>query len=485
MGSVTLVGAGCGKDLITIKGLNAVKSADVIVYDDLIDNDLLNFAKPKAEMIFVGKRFGNHSEKQENINRILVQKAKENKKIVRLKGGDSFVFGRGGEEILALQCENIPFDIIPGISSSIAVPENLGIPVTHRGAAQSFTVVTGHTATETDENYKALAGLKGTLVFLMGLHNIKNICNRLIENGKDKNTAASILSKGFDKRQKRIDGTLNTIADKAGLAETPAILVIGKVAEFNFQKTNKLPFDDVSVTVTGTKHFSERLSDRLKEQGAHISTEPSIEIVANYSSIPDDFKSYTYLAFTSSVGVKIFFDYLIESKIDYRKICHLKFACVGLGTSQKLAEYGFTADFIPSEYTAKILGKELSVKLKSSDNVLILRAKDGSSELTDELGKSGINYNDVKIYKTKAIEKCIDCNTDYITFASAGSVSAFFENEGKLNHSKPVCIGEITANELKKYSDIKPLVAKKHTAEGIISVILEDKNETIQKIKTK
>ncbi len=484
MGSVTLVGAGCGKDLITVKGLKAIQSADVIVYDDLIDDDLLDFAKPDAEIIYVGKRCNKHSEKQENINNILVKKAKEGKRVIRLKGGDSFVFGRGGEEILALQCENIPFDIIPGISSSIAVPENCGIPVTHRGVAQSFTVVTGHTATQTDENYQALSGLNGTLIFLMGLHNIKNICNRLIENGKDKYTPASILSKGFDKNQKRIDGTLETIADKVQFAQTPAILVVGRVAEFNFQKTRKLPLDGVSVTVTGTKHFSDHLSDRLKEQGAYVLTEPNIEVVPNYSNIPVDLKSYTYLAFTSSVGVKVFFDYLKKSKIDYRKISHLKFACVGLGTSQKLAEYGFTADFIPSEYTAKILGKELSVKLKGSDNVLILRAEDGSAELTDELDKSGIIYNDVKIYKTKAKEKCIDCYTDYITFASASGVNAFFENGGKLNNAKPVCIGEITANELKKYSDIKPLIAKKHTAEGIISLILEDKNETLQTIKT-
>lgn len=485
MGSVILVGAGCGKDLITVRGLKAIQSADVIVYDDLIDDNLLNFAKPDAEIIFVGKRFGNHSEKQENINKILIQKALEHKNVIRLKGGDSFVFGRGGEEILALQRENIPYEVIPGISSSIAVPESCGIPVTHRGVAQSFTVVTGHTATQIDENYQALAKLKGTLVFLMGLHNIENICKRLIENGKDKNTPASILSKGFDKNQKRIDGSLNDIAYKAKFAQTPAILVVGRVADFDFSKTVKLPLDNVGITVTGTYAFSNQLAEKLTELGAYVNVCPNLEIVPNYRNIPSDFGSYTYIVFTSSNGVEIFFDYLRKNRIDVRKISHLKFACIGSGSSHKLAEYGFIADFIPSGYTAKRLGKELSEILIASDNILILRAEKGSEELTLELNKAKVNYNDVRIYNTVAYAKSISADTDYITFASASGVSAFFENGGKLNQSKPVCIGEITAMELKKHSSIVPLVAKTHSTEGIISLILEDKNETIQKIKTK
>lgn len=484
MGSVTLVGAGCGKDLITVKGLRAIKTADVIVYDDLVDDHLLNEAKPNSEIIYVGKRFQNHSEKQENINKILVQKARDHKNVVRLKGGDSFVFGRGGEEIFALQEENIPFDIIPGISSSIAVPENLGIPVTHRGIAQSFTVVTGHTATQTDENYDALARLNGTLVFLMGLHNVKNICNRLIENGKDKNTPASILSKGFDKDQKRIDGTLETIADKATLAETPAILVVGRTAEFHFQKTKVLPLDSVSVTVTGTENFAAALAEKLTLSGAYVTVCQNISIVPEYSCITSDFSKYTYLAFTSSNGVKIFFDYLKKYKVDYRKISHLKFACIGSATSYRLAEYGFNADFVAGQYTAKSLGRELSMQLKNSDNVLIWRAKNGTEELTDEFDKNGIKYTDLRIYDTVSKEITIDCNTDYITFASAGGVSAFFENGGKLNNAKPVCIGCITAKEFRQYSSVIPLVAKKHTVQGIIDVILEDINETLQKIKT-
>lgn len=480
MGSVTLVGAGCGKDLITVKGLKALRQADVVVYDDLIDDNLLNETKAEAQFIYAGKRLGHHSEKQETINQILIEKAKENKNVVRLKGGDSFVFGRGGEEILALQAENIPYAVIPGISSCVAVAESFGIPVTHRGIAQSFTVVTGHTATDTDENYEALAKLKGTLVFLMGLHNIENISKRLIENGKDENTPAAILSKGFDKAQKRIDGTLKSIAQKAHLAKTPAILVVGETAEFDFRKTIHPPLDHVSVTVTGTKTFTGSLSDKLSALGAFVKVCPCLNIVPEFDKIPDDFDAYTYLVFTSSNGVKVFFDFLKKNKIDFRKISPVQFACIGCGSAGKLREYGFNADFIPSKYTAQALGQELAERLNRDDRLLILRAENGSAELTAALDKVNAAYDDIKIYNTAADEKRISCDTDYITFSSAGGVTAFFENGGELNQTKPVCIGEITAKEFKKYSAIRPLVAKTHTAEGIISLLLEDKNEKIQ-----
>ncbi|MGN0522590.1 MAG: uroporphyrinogen-III C-methyltransferase [Eubacterium sp.] len=474
MGSVTLVGAGCGKELITVKGLRAVKSADVIVYDDLIDENLLNEARPDAQLIYAGKRLGHHSEKQESINKILIDNARLGKKVVRLKGGDSFVFGRGGEEILALQNTDIPYEVIPGVSSAIAVPENLGIPVTHRKAAQSFTVVTGHTATDKDENYGALAKLNGTLVFLMGLHNIEIICKRLIENGKSKNSPAAVLSQGFDIDQKRIDGTLENIAEKAVSAKTPAILVIGDTALFDFRKTVKLPLDNISVTVTGTREFTRRLSDKLSCLGAYVKAYPHLNIIAYFDKIPDDLSGYTYLAFTSSNGVNIFFDFLKKREIDFRKLSHLKFACIGSASAACLAQYGFYADFVPCEYTAKALGKELSRVLNSNDKLLILRAQNGSDELTNELKNADIKYDDIRIYDTVANKMQITCNTDYIIFASALGASAFFENGGALNNAKPVCIGEITAKEFKKHSKTLPIIAKTHTAEGIISAIGKD-----------
>jgi uroporphyrinogen III methyltransferase/synthase len=474
MGSVTLVGAGCGRDLITLKGLKAVRSADVIVYDSLIDRSLLDEAKESAEMIYVGKRMDHHSEKQENINKILIEKAVQGKNVVRLKGGDSFVFGRGGEEIAALQSAGIPYDTVPGITSAVAVPESMGIPVTHRGAAQSFTVVTGHTGTETDENYEALAQLEGTLVFLMGLHNIENICSRLIKYGKDKNTPASILSKGFDREQKRINGTLVDIAEKAYMAETPAILVVGSVAAFDLTKTAKLPLEDVSVTVTGSRIFTSTLADRLTEYGAYVTSHRTLRVIAKTDDIPSDFSGYTYMVFTSSNGINVFFEYLRQNNIDYRSISHVRFACIGSGTQRTLRKYGFNADFIPDEYTAESLGHELPKVLHDNDRLLILRAANGSSALTEELEKAGAVFDDIKIYDTVFEGGSINCSSDYIIFASAGGVRAFFESGSSMGKAKPVCIGRITAQELKKYTGVQPLTAKTHTAAGITEVIMED-----------
>ena len=217
--SVTFIGAGPGPGLITVRGLEALRRADVILYDDLLDSDLLSDpALESAEKIFVGKRSGAHSVPQEETTALLISKANEGKRVARLKGGDSFVFGRGGEEALALQAAGIPFELVPGVSSAVAVPEDFGIPVTHRGKARSFTVVTGHTAadpTAKEENYEALAKLEGTLVFLMGLRNLAQICGELIENGKSPETPASVLSKGFAADAVRYDGTLETISTVA------------------------------------------------------------------------------------------------------------------------------------------------------------------------------------------------------------------------------------------------------------------------------
>ena len=254
--SVTFIGAGPGPGLITVRGLEALRRADVILYDDLLDEDLLSDpALESAEKIFVGKRSGAHSVPQEETTALLISKANEGKRVARLKGGDSFVFGRGGEEALALQAAGIPFELVPGVSSAIAVPEDFGIPVTHRGTSRSFTVVTGHTAADpnaTEENYEALAKLEGTLVFLMGLSNLSQICGNLIDNGKPPETPASVLSKGFAADAVRYDGTLETISTVAKDAKTPAILVVGDVASFHLEQT---PAAAPSISVIGTENF--------------------------------------------------------------------------------------------------------------------------------------------------------------------------------------------------------------------------------------
>ena len=255
-GKVILVGAGCGDyDLITLRGKKLIERCDVIVYDSLIDDRILSFAPENAERICVGKRAGHHSETQDNINKLLVDMAAEGKTVVRLKGGDPFVFGRGGEEALALRENDIEFSVVPGISSAIAVPELAGIPVTHRQVSRSLHIITGHTSDEKEDFY-VYTGLNGTIVFLMGLGRLDQIAQELIQNGKNKNTPVAIISNGASANQRIIKGTLENIAKISRIekAEAPAVIVVGEVADFDLRPTEKHPLSDVMVTVTDFLH---------------------------------------------------------------------------------------------------------------------------------------------------------------------------------------------------------------------------------------
>lgn len=489
-GTVTLVGAGCGRDLITVSGLHALQKAQTVVYDDLIDPKLVSSAPADARKIYVGKRYGKHSRTQEQINQILIEEAAAGRDVVRLKGGDSFVFGRGGEEYLALEAAGIPCRVIPGVSSAIAVPEQAGIPVTHRKVSRSFTVVTGHTADGTGENFEALARLGGTLVFLMGLHAYPQITQRLIACGKDPNTPAAVLSKGFSPDEKRIDGTLETIAQQSKKAEAPAILVIGQTALFHMTDTSDRPLAGARVTVTGTLSFTRRMQEKLESLGAWTDTLPTLRICPHEEAVPSDLSPYQWLVFTSSNGVEIFFDALAHANRDLRELARLKFACIGKGTEQKLLSHGFHADFIPTKYTSEVLGKELSEMICTEqdgtgavhdERVLILRAENGSPALTRALDAAHVHYDDVKIYSTDtadAQEGLPPC--DYLIFSSASGVRSIFSQDAlraeirRAGNMTPVCIGEVTAEELKKHTQKPFLVAASYTMDGIAQVIEKD-----------
>lgn len=476
-GSVTFVGAGCGKGLITVKGLIVLKEADVIVYDDLADQNLLMEAKADCELIYVGKRLGRHSSSQEEINRILVQKAGEGKKAIRLKGGDSFVFGRGGEEILYMQKNGIPYEVIPGVTSATAVPGHAGIPVTHRSVAQSVTVVTGHCATGKEENYKALAALDGTLVFLMGLSRIGEITAALLENGKAPDTPAAVISKGCSCEEKRFDGALFDIAKKAGTAVTPAVLVVGPVAGFRMEKTLLRPLDGVCVTVTGTESFVRKMEGQLDRLGAETDCRPCLRIVPDVENIPMQWADFQWMVFTSANGVEVFFTYLRRKKVDLRKLSFMKFACIGSGTSGKLAEYGIYADFEPDVYTAGELGMALCRALEPEERVLILRAKNGSPDLTKELTKGGIAFMDMAIYHTEAAPERIrgfKTEADYLVFGSGSGVKTFLTYADFSDRTMPVCIGPSTQETFGKSGKERCLVPEEYTAQGIADEIQRD-----------
>lgn len=482
-GAVTLVGAGCGKELITAAGIKALRKAECVIYDDLIDDELLELPESKeCRYIYVGKRSGRHSFSQEVINELIINAAKEGYETVRLKGGDSFVFGRGGEELLTLKKAGIECSIIPGVSSCIAVPESVGIPVTHRKLAQSFTVVTGHTADGESENYEALAALKGTLVFLMGIKSISGICDRLIECGKAPETPAAVISRGFTEHARRVDGSLGDIAGKARYAETPGILVVGETAGFkllgdNGNRSNKNNLSGRRILVTGTESFTSRLKSMLSESGAVCEKHPTVKIVPQNDNVPSDFSDYDWIVFTSANGVKVFFDWLYIGDSDIRAVSNLHFACIGNGTKAELRKHGIKADFVPSEFTAQCLGRELGRLMNKWQKALILRAENGSKFLTKELEKAGVSFEDVHIYKTEPV--CNDVyggSYDYIVFGSAGGVKAWDECRCKKGnyYGKAVCIGEYTAAAYRELIGDEPIIAKEASADGIIKAIVED-----------
>lgn len=464
-GYVVLVGAGPTKDLLTLRGKQEIEKADVIVYDDLIDASILNFAKECAEKIYVGKRYHHHSRRQDEINSILIQKAKENKAVVRLKGGDSFVFGRGGEEILALQSENIPTHVIPGISTCIAVPEDFGIPVTHRSVSKSFTVVTGHNTDEISENYEALAKIKGTLVFLMSLHTIPQICEDLIRHGKDRQTPCAILSKGFHEDKLRVNGTLEDIVTKLDNIPSPALFVVGNTSSFELQEQR------ASVNVVGSKEFCDKFKTLASHYGLCIHSICDIETVPLFENVPHAFHSYSHIAFTSAKGVSLFFEYMQKNEIDLRQLGHIQFACVGQQCANELKKIGFIADLIPKEYTGKALANALVNE--QAKNVLILRSQKGSQEFVNILQNAHIAYTDAHIYTMKKVDIQNVPSADYTIFASGDAVRYYFESHD-LKGSIPVCIGKVTEQVLGKYTDQKIMIANKQSIEEIIEKVWKD-----------
>lgn len=452
-GSVILVGAGCGRGLITVRGLSVLKEADTVVYDDLIDENLLLETKADCEQIYVGKRASRQSKSQDEINALLADKAEEGKLVVRLKGGDPFVFGRGGEEILYLQQRDIPFDVIPGVTSAIAVPGHAGIPVTHRGLARSVTIVTGHTAAGKEVDYGALAALEGTLVFLMGAGRLKEIADALLTNGKAPDTPAAVISRGYSGDERRINGKLADIVKKAENVQTPAVILVGPAAEFSLEGTIRKELRGVRVTVTGTEGFVKKAGGRLSRLGADVDCRPCLRIVPEYENIPESFEEFDWLIFTSANGVEIFFRGLAERKKDLRGLAALKFACIGPGTSQKLAEYGIYADFQPSVYTAEALGEELAGRLASEKRVLILRAREGSGDLPEAFRRRDIFCAERAVYHTQAIKERIRnfrADGDYLVFGSARGAETFLESAQLSERTVPVCIGPLTAEAFER-----------------------------------
>lgn len=493
-GFVSLIGAGPGdKGLITVRGLEALRSADVVVYDNLASNALLQEVRRDAELIYAGKRAGQHYMKQDETNALLVAKAKEGRRVARLKGGDPFIFGRGGEEALALRAADIDFEVIPGVSSSYAVAAYNGIPVTHRGLASSFHVITGHedaSKTESVLDYETLAKEEGTLIFLMGLKNLPKITERLMFFGKDKKTPAAVMQEGTTARQKMAVGTLENIVAKAQAAgiKTPAITIIGDVVSLHDKLSwfGKQPLSGKSVLITASDMMTKALSQKVRALGGEaldfglIYTEPMR--VNNLEKYFHEDKPFTWVVFTSRNGVDIFFEEMRRAKLDVRAMAGMHFAVIGKGTKEALEARGIFCDCLPALYSSGDLGKALIPKLKPEDKVLLLRAEEASAVLTDMLAASGVEFEAVPIYKTaydwrKAEElNRIVAYADYITFCSASAVKAFdamIDKENKFK-SKIVCIGPVTARAARALGYEVYKEARQYDIDGLTDCLLED-----------
>lgn len=502
-GKVWIAGAGPGDaGLLTVKARTLLERADVIVYDALVSVEILSLIPPETELIYVGKRAGFHQVPQEEINQILLREAKRGRTVLRLKGGDPFVFGRGGEEAELLAGQRIPFEIVPGITSAAAVPAYAGIPLTHRDYTSSFHVITGHPRKDGTVriNYPALVQTKGTLVFLMGVTSLQGILEGLLEAGLDKDTPAAVLEKGTLAGQRRIVSTAGRLAEEAEKARIgmPAVIIVGKVCslaeEFHWAEDRCL--GGRQILVTRPRRVSSELADKLRFYGAQVIELPSIrtrmispnprfkKALADFGRCPQE-----WLVFTSPAGVHDFFEQLKEQRLDIRSIFagawEVKIGAIGSATARELADHGMTADLVPPIYCAKGLGEAVACTARTGSHVTVVRAAEGSAELLPPLLTAGLAVTDVPLYETvyethdqvrERIQTLFaEGAIDAVTFTSASTVKGFAEGIGLDDYRSvtAVCIGEQTAREASRRG-MRVLVSREASMDSMVELMTEE-----------
>jgi len=478
---VYLVGAGAGDvGLLTLKAREVLEAADVVIYDRLADDAILNFCAA-AKKIYVGKSAGNHTLKQSEINNLLVEEARRNKIVVRLKGGDPFVFGRGGEEALYLRENNLPFEIIPGVTSAIAVPAYAGIPVTHRGIATSFAVITGHedpNKPESTINWEKIATAVDTLIFLMGVANLPQIVEKLIEHGRNPDTPTALIRWGTKPAQEVIVTTLAEAPNAKILP--PAIFVVGEVVNLREQLKwlEKRPLFGKKILVTRARAQASKLSSALKILGAEFVECPTIKIVApsdNYLAADTAIKnlrSFDWIIFTSANGVEKFFERLKVYGLDARALN--KVAAIGSATAEKLLSFGIIADVVPKDFVAESLAESLK-DFVDGKKVLLARAEVARDVLPKSLKTFGAEVTIAPIYKTEVEPPAqIDFDSiDLITFTSSSTAKNFVAAYGAevLKKIPSAAIGPITAQTLKNFDVMPAVVAEEFTIGGLVKAI--------------
>ena len=497
---VYLVGAGPGDPgLITVQGKACIQQADVVIYDYLASPALLKYARKSAELIYVGKKGGDHTLSQDEINALIVEKARSGGIICRLKGGDPYIFGRGGEEAEVLFNAGISFEIVPGVTSAIAAAAYAGIPLTHRKLASTLAFITGHEDPAKEEssiNWSSLAAGIGTLVFFMGVKNLPKIAEKLIAHGKPPDTPVALIRWGTTPRQQTVSGTLETIVEKARTAglKAPAIIVVGDVV--NLRRSLKWfenrPLLGKRIVVTRARQQASDLVRLLSDLGAECLEYPTIKIMPPEDPQPlkqavENLGAYDWIVFTSVNGVIFFFEQLFASGKDVRALGRMQTAAIGPATAARLFEYGLTSDIVPETYRAEsVVDAFGKVKMKGK-KILLPRAAEARPILPKELKKMGAAVDEIPAYQTlKAVQNADDLvqrlkdnRIDVITFTSSSTVKNFeallpAENFSELIRDVTIAsIGTITTDTAKELGFDVHINAESYTIPGLVEAILQ------------
>jgi uroporphyrinogen III methyltransferase/synthase len=500
IGKVYLIGAGPGDPgLITVKGLECVQKADVVIYDYLANERLLDHRRRDAELIYVGKQGGRHTLPQDEINTLIVTKAKEGKVVARLKGGDPFIFGRGGEEAEACVDSGVPFEVVPGVTAATSVPTYAGIPLTHRDHTASVAFVTGHedpTKPESRLHWDKLATGIGTLVFFMGMKNLKNIADNLIRHGRSAETPVAAIQWGTRTDQKVVTGTLRDIVSRVKEAQLgpPAIVVVGEVVNLR-QKLNwyeSKPLFGKRIVVTRSRDQASAFVELLIDRGATPIEFPSIHVVPPQSwkeldAAIDSLERYQWLIFTSANAVSFFFLRLRERGKDIRSLKGVKLCAVGPKTAEALQDHSLTADLIPSEFKAEGVLAALGGEQVRGQRFLIPRARVARELIPERLRALGAEVtvatayenvrpaSDVERIKKLFIEKKIAA----VTFTSSSTVNNFIEMVGKSEYKSLIegvtvaCIGPVTAKTAGEYGMKVDVMPKDYTIPALVDAMVE------------
>lgn len=503
--SVYLLGAGPGDPgLLTLRARDLLQKADVVIYDALASPQVLEFARPGAELLYVGKVAGNHALPQPEINRLLQQKAGSlgpDAVIVRLKGGDPYIFGRGGEEAEALSAAGIPFEEVPGISSAIAAPAYAGIPLTHRDMASSLSIITGHERPDRSGsaiNWSALAQSASTLVFVMGMKNLPHICRNLIEAGMSPEMPAAVIYRGTTPMQRSLVASVATLPAEARAAgfSNPAVIVVGKVCSLarSLDWFGKKPLLGKSVVVTRSREQASGMAGKLAALGAHVIQCPTIAIrgLADYDMLDDAIKklpTYDWLIFTSANGVEYFWRRLAQAGHDSRAIGCAKVGAIGPATAAALEGRGIIADFVPERFVAECVAGGLIARMGEnahSMRVLLPRAASARDILPQTLEKAGATVDVCPCYETvpestasqDVLELLEKGKLSCVTFGSSSTVENFLRlvpADILLRHPETLlaAIGPVTAGTLEKHGLKADIMPEQYTIPALVSAIVD------------